>query len=113
MRVLAGGSAILIAGVSWAGAATDTGRLGVSASIVDHCAVGNAVLAPGASAMINADGTLATAPASAIGIPWDCTSGTSASLAFSHGSNFRGAQGAAARPSGYPDTIHLTITFAP
>lgn len=83
--VLAGGLS-LAAVASFA--ATETGNLTVSASVANQCSVGDATLALGAITFVAADGTMSITGAGATaGIPWACTNGTAATLAFGNGSN--------------------------
>lgn len=65
--------------------------LAVTASILNQCSVGDATLALGQIGLVDASGkmTVLSAGASA-GIPWACTHGTTASLAFGAGSHSSG-----------------------
>lgn len=91
-RILTAGSLILMAATSWAGAATGTGSLAVSASIVNQCAVGDAALALGAITLVSTNGTMATlSGGAAVDIPWGCTNGTAATLSFGLGNNTNGS----------------------
>jgi spore coat protein U-like protein len=72
-------------------AASESGHLAVSATIPAQCAVGDAALAIGPITIVNSNGTTSTVSGGAgANIPWGCTNGTSATLAFSMGSNSTG-----------------------
>jgi spore coat protein U-like protein len=79
----------LLAPSCWA--ASETGQLAVSASIPAQCAVGDAALAMGPITVVSANGTITSVSGgAAAAIPWGCTNGTSATLAFGTGSNSTG-----------------------
>lgn len=90
-RTLAAGGLTTAAFACWAGSATDSGRLTVTASIPNQCSLGDSTLAMGAITVVSTNGTMATVSGgSGVDIPWGCTSGTSATLAFGLGSNSSG-----------------------
>jgi spore coat protein U-like protein len=79
----------LVAGSSFA--ATDTANLTVTASIANQCSVGAASLALGGITLVGTDGTMATlSGGNTVNIPWACTNGTDATLAFNLGANTTG-----------------------
>lgn len=72
-------------------AAGETGLLAVSATIPAQCAVGEAALAMGPITIVGSNATTSMVSGGAgSSIPWGCTNGTSATLAFSMGSNSTG-----------------------
>jgi spore coat protein U-like protein len=90
-RMLGASALSLTAMTAWGGDKTDTGVLTVTANIANQCSVGNASLAMGAISLVAAGGTTgALSGGGGAHIPWGCSTGTSATLAFDLGANASG-----------------------
>jgi spore coat protein U-like protein len=90
LQILSAAGLALAVAPAFAG--SETGQLAVSASVPAQCAVGDATLAMGPVTLVNANGTITGVSGGAAAvIPWGCTNGTSATLAFGMGTNSTGA----------------------
>jgi spore coat protein U-like protein len=91
-------------------AATDTANLTVTASIANQCSVGAASLSLGGITLVGPDGTMATlSGGNTVNIPWACTNGTDATLAFSLGANSSGTDRRMASAASPTDTFEYQL----
>ena len=91
MRMVCFAIGLAMLPLSSGGQGVESGTLGVTASILDQCSVGDACLARGTVALAVADGRMTVTPkGSATSISLACTSGTIATLAFGPGTHFAG-----------------------
>lgn len=92
-KVLAAGGILLASPICWGSSGGESGTLGVTASILHQCTVGDAALAIGAVGLVHASGRMELVSNGAtVAIPWSCTNGTAAALSFGSGANADGGE---------------------
>lgn len=92
-KVLAAGGILLAIPICWGSGGGESGTLGVTASILHQCTVGDATLAIGAVGLVHASGRMElVSNGASVAIPWSCTNGTAAALSFGSGANADGGE---------------------